>query len=74
LSVGFIGLGDMGMPMARRLLSSGQDVVAWNRSSDRLAALAANGACSATSPAEVMDRADLIGLCLTSDEAVEQVA
>jgi 3-hydroxyisobutyrate dehydrogenase len=74
LRVGFIGLGDMGMPMARRLLSSGEDVVAWNRSSDKLAALAANGATLAASPAEVMSRTDLIGLCLTSDEAVEQVA
>jgi 3-hydroxyisobutyrate dehydrogenase-like beta-hydroxyacid dehydrogenase len=74
LSLGFVGLGDMGMPMARRLLSSGEDVVAWNRSSDKLAALAANGATPAASPAEVMNRADLIGLCLTSDEAVEQVA
>ena len=74
MSVGFIGLGDMGMPMARRLLSSGQEVVAWNRSSDKLAALVANGATPAVSPAEVMDRTDLIGLCLTSDKAVEQVA
>jgi len=62
MSVGFIGLGDMGMPMARRLLSSGQEVLAWNRSSDKLTALAANGATPAASPAEVMDRTDLIGL------------
>jgi 3-hydroxyisobutyrate dehydrogenase len=74
MSVGFIGLGDMGMPMARRLLSSGQEVLAWNRSSDKLAALVANGAIAASSPADVMDRTDLIGLCLTSDQAVEQVA
>ena len=50
MSVGFIGLGDMGMPMARRLLSCGQEVLAWNRSSDKLAALVANGAMAASSP------------------------
>jgi hypothetical protein len=42
--------------------SYGREVVAWNRSSDKLAALAANGATAAASPAEVMTRADLIGL------------
>jgi 3-hydroxyisobutyrate dehydrogenase len=52
----------MGTPMARRLMSAGREVVAWNRSSDQLAALAANGAAPAASPAEVMTRADLIGL------------
>jgi 3-hydroxyisobutyrate dehydrogenase len=74
MSIGFIGLGDMGMPMARRLLSSGQEVLAWNRSSDKLAALVANGAIAASSPADMMARTDLIGLCLTSDQAVERVA
>jgi len=49
-------------------------VVAWNRSSDKLSALVAHGATPAASPGEVMSCADLIGLCLTSDQAVEQVA
>ncbi|WP_165191463.1 NAD(P)-dependent oxidoreductase [Caulobacter soli] len=71
---GFIGLGDMGLPMARRLLAAGLQVVAWNRSPDKLAQLALEGALiAAASPAEVGARADLIGLCLTSDVAVEAV-
>lgn len=41
---------------------------------DKLQCLAACGAMTASSAAEVMSRSDVIGLCLTSDEAVEQVA
>lgn len=74
LKVGFVGLGDMGAPMARRLIGSGLEVVAWNRSMDKLQSLAACGAMAASSAGEVMSRSDLIGLCLTSHEAVEQVA
>ncbi len=70
---GFIGLGDMGLPMARRLLAAGHRVVAWNRSPDKLQLLARDGAQVAASPAEVGARAGLIGLCLTSDQAVEAV-
>lgn len=70
---GFIGLGDMGLPMARRLLALNFKVVAWNRSPEKLAELVAHGADLAASPAEVGARADLIGLCLTSDSAVETV-
>ena len=74
MKVGFIGLGDMGLPMARRLLSSGFEVVAWNRSAGKLDTLCAEGAERATSPADVMDGADVIGLCLSSHETVEAVS
>ncbi|MDG2091426.1 MAG: NAD(P)-dependent oxidoreductase [Gammaproteobacteria bacterium] len=74
MRLGFIGLGHMGLPMARRLLSSGHSVTAWNRSRDKLDALEKEGAYPASSPAEVMERSDLIGLCLTSDISVEAVA
>lgn len=74
MSLGFIGLGDMGMPMARRLLSMGAQVIAWNRSAEKLNSLAAEGAIAAASPAEVMARADIVGLCLGSHQAVEEVA
>jgi 3-hydroxyisobutyrate dehydrogenase len=71
--LGFIGLGDMGLPIARRLLASGQAVVAWNRSEAKLDALVADGAIAAATPREVMARADVIGICLTSHLAVEEV-
>jgi 3-hydroxyisobutyrate dehydrogenase-like beta-hydroxyacid dehydrogenase len=74
MMLGFIGLGDMGLPMAQRLLGAGRTVVAWNRSAAKLDALVEVGAIRAASPAEVMARAELVGLCLTSDDAVDEVA
>ncbi len=70
---GFIGLGDMGLPMARRLLATGHPVVAWNRSPGKVQTLVAEGAEAAATPADVMARANLIGMCLTSHETVEAV-
>jgi len=72
--MGFIGLGQMGLPMVHRLLGAGHELTVWNRSRDKLEALAAEGARVASSPAEVMERSGLVGLCLTSDMAVETVA
>jgi 3-hydroxyisobutyrate dehydrogenase-like beta-hydroxyacid dehydrogenase len=64
----------MGLPMAHRLLAAGHQVFAWNRSRAKLDALCADGAIAAGSPSEVMAQAGLIGLCLTSHQAVEEVA
>ena len=43
-TIGFIGLGAMGQPMARRLLSSGFTLVAYDHTSRKTAMLAAKGA------------------------------
>jgi 3-hydroxyisobutyrate dehydrogenase len=74
VTLGFIGLGDMGLPMTRRLLAAGNRVVIWNRSQTKLDSLIAEGAIPADSPADVMLQADLIGLCVTSHDVVEQIA
>jgi 3-hydroxyisobutyrate dehydrogenase len=73
MKLGFIGLGDMGLPMARRLLAAKHQVIAWNRSPGPLVTLAAEGAESADSPAAVIAEADLVGLCLTSHETVAHI-
>ncbi len=49
-TIGFIGLGVMGAPMARNLLAAGLDVVAWNRSPGPLDELVAAGARGADGP------------------------
>ena len=51
--VGFIGLGTMGMPMARNLIKAGFSVTAYNRTSAKAARLAEEGAVKAASPADV---------------------
>ncbi len=52
MEVGFVGLGNMGLPMARNLLRAGHRVRAWNRTPERVEALVADGAQRAASPAE----------------------
>jgi len=50
--VAFLGLGQMGTPMATRLLQAGHELTVWNRTPDRAKPLAAGGATVAGSPAE----------------------
>jgi len=71
--VGFLGLGDMGTPMARRLLRVGHDLVVWNRSSERTVTLAQEGAAVAPSPAQAAVGADFIITMVATPEALEQV-
>jgi 3-hydroxyisobutyrate dehydrogenase len=71
--LGYLGLGLMGFPMARRLLNAGHDVTVWNRSSGKAAALAEAGAKPASSPCEVAATASLVFMCLTDAAAVEAV-
>jgi 2-hydroxy-3-oxopropionate reductase len=60
LRIGFLGTGLMGAPMARNLLKAGFAVTVWNRTAAKAAALAADGARVAASPAEAAQGADLL--------------
>jgi|SRR5438105_5847609 len=50
--IAFLGLGQMGIPMATRLLEAGHTLTVWNRTPDRAKPLASRGAAVAGSPAE----------------------
>src|SRR6516164_7540754 len=52
--VGFIGLGHMGSPMARRLVDAGYDVTVWSRTTAHVDDLVAYGATRADSPADAI--------------------
>jgi 2-hydroxy-3-oxopropionate reductase len=71
--VGFIGLGVMGKPMARRLVEAGRDVVVHNRSAPAVEELRAAGARSAASPREVAAACDVIVTMLPDSPDVERV-
>jgi 3-hydroxyisobutyrate dehydrogenase-like beta-hydroxyacid dehydrogenase len=71
--IGFLGLGEMGTPMAGRLLQAGHEVVVWNRSPERTAVLAKEGASVAASPAKAAAGRDLVITMLATPEALEQV-
>jgi 2-hydroxy-3-oxopropionate reductase len=72
-TVGFIGLGLMGKPMATNLLKAGYRVVAHNRSRGPVDALAALGAEQADGPADVARRSDVVITMLPDSPDVEKV-
>jgi 3-hydroxyisobutyrate dehydrogenase-like beta-hydroxyacid dehydrogenase len=71
--IGFLGLGEMGTPMASRLLHAGHDVNVWNRTAARAAALAQQGAAVASSPAKAAAGANFVITMLATPEALEEV-
>ena len=73
LVVGFIGLGDMGGAMARRIVDAGFDTVLWARRPEALDAFAAPNVTRAETPAELASRSDVIGVCVWNDADVEQI-
>lgn len=71
--VGFIGLGAMGAPMARHILSGGFGMVVHDARRDAAAEHLGAGALWADSPQEVARRCDVVLTCLPSIDVVEQV-
>jgi len=71
--LGFIGIGNMGSRMAKRLLDHGYRLVAYNRSREAAEALVKYGATVAENIAELAARADVILSSLTNDDAVKSV-
>jgi 3-hydroxyisobutyrate dehydrogenase-like beta-hydroxyacid dehydrogenase len=71
--IGFLGLGEMGTPMASRLLRAGHDLTVWNRSVERTVPLAKEGAAIASSPAKAAAGRDFVITMLATPEALEQV-
>ncbi|MFB7619724.1 NAD(P)-dependent oxidoreductase [Kitasatospora sp. NPDC056181] len=67
--IAFLGLGRMGLPMARRLAAAGHPLTVWNRSPARTGGLDA-----ASSPAEAVQGAGLVITMLADPAAVESVA
>ena len=72
-TLGWIGLGEIGAPMARRLIAAGHSVVVWGRTAARLEPVLAAGAAQARTPAELAARCEAAFLCVTDGDAVEQV-
>jgi len=72
-SIGFIGIGLMGFPMAKNLLKSGYNLKAYNRSQDKADRLKEFGAEISLSIKEVVTNVDVVITMLTDDAAVEKV-
>ena len=70
--IGFIGLGNMGKPLAERLLEK-YDLYVYDQSSSALDFFVSKGASKCTSPAEVALNTNTIFLCLPTSSIVEKV-
>jgi 2-hydroxy-3-oxopropionate reductase len=75
-TIGFVGLGAMGFPMARHLAEAGAQVIAWNRSEEPLKRAIPYGIQPAQSLAELGQRVDggIVCLNLTTTEVVREIA
>ncbi len=70
MQIAFIGLGRMGVGMARNLLRAGHQLTVYNRSREKAEALKADGAEVAASPAEACRNAQAVFTMLADDNAV----
>lgn len=73
-SVGFLGMGIMGAPMASRLINAGYQVTVWNRSPEKCAALEELGATVASTPHEAASKSDVTFAMMADPVAAEAVA
>jgi 3-hydroxyisobutyrate dehydrogenase-like beta-hydroxyacid dehydrogenase len=71
---GFVGLGNMGGPMATRLIDAGYSLVVCDSNEAAAARLSARGATRAATPAEVADKVETVFLSLATPAVVETVA
>ena len=71
--IGFIGLGLMGQPISRRLLTAGYPLAVWNRTAEKARSLLAAGAAWADSPAALAAASDVVITMVTDSAASEAV-
>jgi 3-hydroxyisobutyrate dehydrogenase len=71
--VGFVGLGDIGEPMARRLVEAGFPVTLWARREASLAPFRGTAFRQAGSPAELGRASDVVGVCVFDEDDVREV-
>jgi len=73
MRIGFLGLGNMGTPMALRLIGAGHELAVWNRTEGKTEPLLREGAIAAATPAEAELGADAVITMLFDDAANEEV-
>ncbi|MFL6797112.1 MAG: NAD(P)-dependent oxidoreductase [Xanthobacteraceae bacterium] len=74
MDIGFIGLGNMGFPMARRLVEAGHRLTVFDLRREPMERLAALGAEAASSVREVADRVETVMASLPTPDVVHAIA
>src|SRR5581483_550469 len=72
MKVGFIGLGNMGAPMAANLLKAGHELTVYNRSAKKAQPLVDQGARLVATPADA-SKGDVVFTMLADDSALESL-
>jgi 3-hydroxyisobutyrate dehydrogenase len=73
MKVAFIGMGTMGVGMALNIFKAGHEVTVHNRTREKEASLAAEGAARAASPREAATGAEIIVICVSDTPDVEGI-
>ncbi|NTU30973.1 NAD(P)-dependent oxidoreductase [Brevibacillus sp. HB1.1] len=71
--IGWIGLGNMGIPMASNLLAAGYDVRVWNRTPGKAAPLVALGAKETAALSDLVAQCDVLFTMVSDDDAVKAI-
>lgn len=72
-TIGFIGLGHLGLPMATNLLTAGSHLRVWNRTPSKAAQLVALGAHAVTQPGDAVTTGGIVASLVWDDAALESV-
>src|SRR3569833_3241053 len=71
--IGWIGLGNMGTPMARNHLNAGFPLTVYNRTESKAAALVAEGAQLVQYPGALWEKSDIIVTMVSDDAALKKI-
>jgi len=74
MKIAFIGLGNMGAPMARNILAAGHELTVYNRTASKMEPLARLGAHTASTPRAAATGADVVCTCVSVPAALWAVA
>jgi 3-hydroxyisobutyrate dehydrogenase-like beta-hydroxyacid dehydrogenase len=72
-TIGFVGTGNMGRPIAENLLDDGHDLQVYNRTGEKAKPLADEGAALVNTPRAAAQGADVVVTVVSDDEAVREV-
>ena len=70
MAIGFIGLGNLGRAITSRLASLGEELVIYNRNKEKIKDLPYE---KVETPREILDKCDVVFLCLFDSDAVKAV-
>jgi 3-hydroxyisobutyrate dehydrogenase len=71
--LGWIGMGNIGAPMALRMIDAGHEIMVWGRTKERLKPALDKGATEGGSAAALAAACEAVFLCVTDTKAVEEV-